>query len=189
MGTIIYISGGARSGKSSFAEKKALEHSNQVLYIATAIAFDKEMADRIRCHQERRPGHWQTIEAYKGLASCLQERTACLQQPPLLLLDCLTVMVTNILMEQKVADWDAVSPEEVGLLEKIVEKEVDEFLHFIKQYKGNTLIVSNELGMGLVPPSRLGRYFRDIQGRMNQKTAEAADQAYFLVSGLPLQLK
>lgn len=193
MGKIIFITGGARSGKSSFAEEMALKNAQDVLYIATALAFDREMEERIRIHKERRPANWQTLEAYKNLPERLREFTAggAVQkgQPPLLLFDCLTVMVTNILMEQEVPDWDKLSREDGALFEKIVEKEVDDFLTFCAGYPEKTLIVSNELGMGLVPPNPLGRYFRDVQGRMNQKVAKKAGEAYFLVSGLPVRLK
>lgn len=186
MSKITYVSGGARSGKSTFAEQYALANGNRVLYIATAVPFDAGMKDRIHKHKERRPDHWGTLEAYKGFKEALGGINGSYDT---LLFDCVTVMVTNLMLEDQSIDWDTITHSKVDQLEASIRQEFDELLNAIRESEMHLIIVSNELGMGIVPENRLSRLFRDIAGRMNQKIANAADEAYLIVSGQPLKLK
>jgi len=184
MGKIIYITGGARSGKSSLAEKIALTDYDTRTYLATAIPYDHEMKDRIKKHLLQRGTEWKTVEGYRSIPKLLEK----VEQNQVVLLDCLTNMMSNLLLDNHV-DWDMVKPEEVNKMENEILIEVEELLDYIKKSESDFIIVSNELGMGLVPPYPLGRYFRDISGRVNQKVASVSDEAYLVVSGLKLKLK
>ncbi|MCK5780042.1 MAG: bifunctional adenosylcobinamide kinase/adenosylcobinamide-phosphate guanylyltransferase [Psychrilyobacter sp.] len=184
MGKIIYITGGARSGKSSLAEKIALKEYETRTYLATAIPYDNEMENRIEKHLLQRGSDWLTIEGYRGIPKLLDGKV----ENQVVLLDCLTNMMSNLLLENNV-DWDMVKPNEVDLMETEIMNEIEELLDYIKKSKSDFIIVSNELGMGLVPPYPLGRHFRDISGRVNQKMARESKEAYLVVSGLKLKLK
>ncbi len=185
MGKIYYVSGGARSGKSSFAEKIAFDSQKNKIYIATAQAYDDEMQERVRLHKVQRGEEWVTIEAYKNLSSLLKEYT---EKENIVLLDCLTNLVTNFMLTLH-EDWDSVSKEKIAEIQQIIEDEICDLLAYIEKSSLDLIVVSNELGMGLVPAYPLGRHFRDIAGRMNQVVAEKADSASFIVSGLELKLK
>ncbi len=185
MGKIYYVSGGARSGKSSFAEKIAFDSQKNKIYIATAYVYDDEMQERVRLHKSQRGEDWITIEAYKNLSSLLKEYA---EEENIILLDCLTNLVTNFMLTLH-EDWDSVPKEKIAEIQKITENEIHDLLDFIKSSSLDLIVVSNELGMGLVPAYALGRHFRDIAGRMNQIVAENADSASFIVSGLELKLK
>lgn len=186
MGTIHLIVGGARSGKSTYAEKCAKAHSAQVLYLATATVTDADMAARIQKHRESRPQNWETIERYKGFELMnIEERFI---NAEVILLDCLTLMMTNLMFDEAI-DYDQTTPEVVNAVECKIWQEVSALLEVAKSNDKRLIIVSNEVGMGLVPPYRLGNYFRDIAGRMNQRVAEIADEVTFVAVGLPLKLK
>ncbi|AIS51523.1 bifunctional adenosylcobalamin biosynthesis protein CobU [Thermoanaerobacter kivui] len=181
---LIMVTGGARSGKSEFAEELALkEGGDNVLYIATSIPFDEEMKERIKRHKERRPPSWETKEAYKNLYEVISKSSA-----KVVLIDCLTVMITNFLMEVDLM-WEKANIEEIDKIESQIAAEVEKILKAKKVFKGDIILVTNEVGMGLVPEYKLGRIFRDIAGRMNKKVAEAADEVYLMVSGIPLKIK
>ena len=181
---IIYVTGGARSGKSRFAEKLA-EESKDKLYIATAILFDDEMKARAEKHKQDRGNSWKTFEGYRDLDKVII-KNRCKDS---ILLDCITTMVTNIMFEDGEKNWESIKTEEIEKLEKRVTAEIEKLLEEGKKFKGNLIIVSNEVGMGLVPEYPLGRHFRDIAGRVNQIIAEKADEVYFLVSGIPMKIK
>jgi adenosylcobinamide kinase/adenosylcobinamide-phosphate guanylyltransferase len=186
MSKIVYITGGARSGKSNFAEKQAMAFDPYVVYVATSLAIDQEMSERIAKHRARRPASWNTLEGYKNMEVLLE---GVKQDRKALILDCLTIMVSNIMLEEEF-DWDNISSERIEQVENRVVGEVEELLRAIRNRKLHTaFLVSNELGMGLVPPYKLGRAFRDIAGRVNQMVAGEADEAYLMVSGLPIRLK
>ena len=164
---IVYVTGGARSGKSRFAEAWAAKQSASVTYLATAQAFDDEMRERIERHRADRPAHWPTLEEPLNVPQALAELQG------VILLDCLSLWVSNLLL----ADL-----EDAAILER-----VDALL---AQANSKTLIlVSNEVGSGIVPDNALARRYRDLLGWANQRAAAAADEAYVLVSGLPLRLK
>lgn len=187
MGRLIYITGGARSGKSSFAESKVLKFKEEKIYLATSIPFDNEMKDRIKKHQYQRENlNWKTIEGYKNIVSLLDSYK---EKEVVILLDCLTNLVSNNMILEKEIDWDKILPEEADKIEKEIEKEIKSIIEFVKKNKVSMVVVTNEIGMGLVPPYPLGRYFRDICGRMNQLMAKEADEAYFIVSGLEVKIK
>ncbi len=185
MGKIIYVTGGARSGKSSFAES-LLEEFDNVLYIATAIPFDDEMKDRVKIHRERRKSSWQTLEAYRDFSEGINERGRGMDA---LLFDCVTIMVTNLMLSDFDIDWDSADQQSVHRIEEHVMNHTDELITALKDFNGISVIVSNELGMGLVPPTPLGRHYRDIAGRANQRIAQASDEAYLVVSGIPVRIK
>ena len=185
MGRLILVTGGARSGKSSFAEETVRSVGDNVLYIATATAFDDEMKERIYRHRQQRPASWETLEAFRGLGSILP---GLLPGRDAVLLDCITVMVSNIMLE-KAMDWEGLSVQDINDAEKEVSEQIGELLQVIGSTGVPIVLVTNELGMGVVPPTALGRAVRDIAGRVNQQLARAADEVYLCVSGIPVRIK
>ena len=176
--------GGARSGKSSLAEKIAAEEGGDaVLYVATAEAGDEEMADRIARHQAARPESWRTLETPTGDGPAIKQAW---QGEAVVLLDCITLLVTNLLPGGVGFEQVAVQVEEY---ERVVLAEIEALLEVVGETEAHFLVVSNEVGMGLVPPYELGRAYRDILGRANRVLAEAADEVFFLVAGIPMQIK
>ncbi|MGL5088212.1 MAG: bifunctional adenosylcobinamide kinase/adenosylcobinamide-phosphate guanylyltransferase [Cetobacterium sp.] len=186
MGRITYVTGGARSGKSYFAEKKVFETKKERIYIATALSFDDEMKERVYLHKLQRGEDWITIEGYKNIIKLLEKYR---ETDKIILLDCLTNLVSNNMIMDREIDWDKLSQKEVFKIENEIKREVQKLIKFIKESKLDMVIVSNEVGMGLVPSYPLGRYFRDIGGRINQLVAKESDEAYLIVSGLELKLK
>lgn len=187
---MILVIGGARSGKSTFAEDKAraiqAEKGGNVLYIATSIAFDDDMRFRIAKHREARPSTWLTLEQYKGFENleASQDFAAC----DTVLIDCMTLMVSNLLLEQDV-DFDHVKYDTISEIERMIVNEVEVLIKMCHDYGKQFVVVSNEVGLGVVPPYRLGGIFRDIAGRINQKIAREADEVYLLTAGIPLKIK
>lgn len=164
------ILGGARSGKSSLAEQLA-KVSDQVTYVATATAFDAEMTERITRHQHQRPKDWQLIECPLLLSDALTKLSGSGQT---VLVDCLTLWLNNQLYHQ---------PEQDFTLAR------QQLAEAVMQFEGELLLVSNEVGMGLVPIGELNRLFVDQQGWLNQQLATVCDQVIFVAAGLPLYLK
>ncbi len=185
MGKIIYISGGARSGKSIFAENICKDLSENVSYIATTEVFDEEMKDRVKKHKAQRPKSWETYEVYKNLDKTIQKIS---KNSDTALLDCLTVMVNNLIFHGD-TDIETTSYEQIDKLEKSISDEITKLLHMARSCNINLIIVSNEIGMGIVPENKLSRIYRDIIGRANQKCAAESDEAYFVVSGIALKIK
>lgn len=186
MGKAILITGGARSGKSSYAEKLAKELGGRILYIATSIPFDDEMKSRVKKHRESRPSEWDTHEGYRGLGRVIAEKGSGYS---VILLDCITVMVTNLLLEHPGMDYENACYEDFEEVEKEIRKETEELLEGISRSEATVIMVTNELGSGIVPENLLGRVFRDIAGRVNQYVAERCDEVYVTICGLPLKLK
>lgn len=187
MGRIIYFTGGSRSGKSRHAEQYIIDKNyKDKIYLATAIIFDDEMRARVAKHKEQRGENWITIEGYKNAVELIKPY---IKKNGVILLDCLTNMVTNLMIMEKEYDWDHIPNEELTSIENNIKKEVEELLEYIKSSDQDIVIVSNEIGMGIVPAYALGRHFRDICGRMNQIAAAKADEAYFVVSGIKMKLK
>lgn len=182
MSQIILITGGARSGKSSYAEK-LLTGSDDVLYIATAVRTDAEMEERIKHHIESRNALWTTHEGYRDL-------DAVLSQTPhsYVLLDCVTNMISNLLFYGS-DNPEEMTPVEVDQLYVGVQAEFEKLLTAARQYNKTLILVSNEVGMGLISEYKLGRIFVDFAGFVNQYIAREADTVCFMVSGLPLALK
>ncbi|MGL4449673.1 MAG: bifunctional adenosylcobinamide kinase/adenosylcobinamide-phosphate guanylyltransferase [Sarcina sp.] len=182
---MILVLGGARSGKSTFAEKKALEKKikldTNVIYVATSIGFDADMKDRINKHRQSRDTSWITLEKYKDFN--LNDKD---EKCNVVLLDCLTLMVSNLILESNY-NFDEITPKEVDEIEKNIEDEVMKFLDVFKDKE--LIIVSNEVGLGLVPVYKLGAVFRDISGRMNQIIAKKASEVYFMTAGMEMRIK
>ncbi len=167
--TVELIIGGARSGKSAHALKLAEAASKQCVFIATAEALDDEMAKRIARHQAERGAYWKTVEAPLALCETIE---AYATEANVCLVDCLTLWLSNLMH----ADCD-------------IEVETDLLVTCLQQASGRIVLVSNEVGMGLVPEHPLGRRFRDAQGRLNQRIAGVSDRVEFVAAGLPLTLK
>ena len=184
--SLTFVIGGARSGKSTFAELKAKEYSEKVLYIATAAVTDEAMADRVKKHREQRPAFWQTLEMYSDFKTLINK--AEFNQSEVVLLDCITTMIGNYMVESKL-DFDVCSIEEVNILENKITEEVFSLINVCKENNKKLIIVSNETGMGLVPSYYMGNYFRDISGRINNKIGVQAEHMYFIFSGIPIKLK
>ena len=180
---IILCSGGARSGKSEFAERLALATAGRKAYVATGQAFDEEMIDRIKKHQERRGEIWNNFEVPLHLA---KEWKNISQSADVILIDCLTMFTTNHMM----AHGSIQGQQDANQLEATVLTELEILLGSIKSCEGKTVIfVTNEIGLGIVPDNKLARYFRDIAGRVNRTVATAADKLYLTISGVTIELK
>ena len=194
MAKIVLVTGGARSGKSAFAEER-LADRERVCYIATGLprGEDPEWQERIRLHQERRPASWTTQEQYAGLADWLRE-----QSHPVYLLDCATLLTSNSLFDLiaqhfpdklELTEENFLSRQEQSFLLQLLEDEWQELLSTIRQIDSECWIVTDEVGLGIVPETRLGRFFRDVQGKINQLIAKEASEAYLVICGLAQQLK
>lgn len=173
------ILGGARSGKSSYAEQAASRLGGRVLYVATAQPGDEEMTARIAAHQAARPANWETLEAASRVGQAIE---AWPGQPDVILVDCLTLLASNVLLE--LGDLA-----EQAAADSALDAEISGLLDAQRARPARWLIVSNEVGLGLVPPYPLGRVYRDALGRANQRLAAAADNVLFMVAGLPLVVK
>ena len=171
MSKITLILGGARSGKSSYALGLAMKYK-KVAFIATCLGLDKEMQERIRLHKESRPKHWKTFEEPRDLARLIGKLGNGFD---CILIDCLTLLVSNLILSK-------------NSQEQILEK-IEELLAVLSKKKAKVIMVSNEVGLGLVPVNKLGRDFRDIAGRVNQMVARNADKVFFIVAGIPLKIK
>lgn len=169
---IIIITGGCRSGKSQYALDYANRHFHRKLYLATCEALDEEMVRRVENHKRLRGPEWLTIEEPIEI---VDQMIRCGDDVEVILLDCLTLWLSNLLLK---GDNDL----------KIME-ETERLVHTLKESRTSVIIVSNEVGMGIVPADPLGRRFRDLSGMSNQKITEEADTVVFMVSGLPIFLK
>jgi adenosylcobinamide kinase/adenosylcobinamide-phosphate guanylyltransferase len=174
---ITLILGGARSGKSNYAETLAAQLGHDVLYVATAEAGDGEMATRIENHRRSRPQHWRTLEAPLNVGAALAQ----VEPPEVLLLDCLTLLASNLVLK--------LENEPLSAVEQAALAEVDALVAAQRRLDVPLLVVSNEVGLGLVPPYSLGRVYRDVLGRANQHLAAQAQRVLFMVAGLPMTVK
>jgi adenosylcobinamide kinase/adenosylcobinamide-phosphate guanylyltransferase len=172
------ILGGARSGKSSLAVARARASGRPVAFIVTATASDDEMRKRIAKHRSERPAAWTTLEAPVELAAALRELG---QRDVFIVVDCLTLWIANVLFRAAGESFELDEPgwarRRAGLIEAL------------SQYRGDAVLVSNEVGLGIVPESMPARRFRDEQGRLNQELAVLCDRVTFVAAGLPLSLK
>lgn len=169
-----FIIGGARSGKSSFALKKAEEIGRKRLYIATAQPLDDEMRQRIESHKRGRGRGWDTTEEPVDIAKVVKDGG---KRYDVMVIDCLTLWLSNLIEE-----GDGTGGENL-------KKRLDDLIDASKISKAHVIIVSNEIGLGIVPENRLARGFRDLEGMVNQRVAQAASEVYFVVSGIPMRLK
>lgn len=181
--TIILCSGGARSGKSEFAEQLALSLKGRKAYVATGQAFDDEMKDRIKKHQLRRGKEWITFEIPLYLHKNWEQIK---NVSDVILIDCLTMFTSNHLF----AHGDINTQEDFNRIESIILEELRLLLQEINNSNDKTVIfVTNEIGLGIVPENKLARYFRDITGRVNREVASAANKMYLTISGVTIELK
>ncbi len=185
MGRVILVTGGARSGKSSFAEELIAGLGQEIAYIATARAFDAEMEDRIAKHRRQRPSSWQTFESPTDPSQVVAAQG---NRVDALLLDCLTVMITNRILAHAI-DWDPPHVEQLNEIEADILSEIQALLTITAESSADLVAVSNEVGYGIVPISPLSRFFRDCAGRVNQRMAAAADEVYLVVAGIPVCIK
>ncbi|HEY0208191.1 bifunctional adenosylcobinamide kinase/adenosylcobinamide-phosphate guanylyltransferase [Acerihabitans sp.] len=181
---MMLVTGGARSGKSRLAESLAAGHGGTVLYIATARVTDDEMALRVEKHRADRPAHWLTWEGHRNLDRVIRDHADRVEG---VLLECVTTLITNLLFDQAGAtppeamDFTAIEDHIAGQIEALITACADA--------RCRVVLVTNELGMGIVPENLLARRFRDIAGRVNQRLAAAADDVWLVVSGIPLPIK
>ena len=181
--TFTLILGGARSGKSTYAEMLASKLGQRVLYVATAQALDEEMRVRVAAHQSRRARDWITLEVPRNVGAAIRELPD-VGATDVVLLDCLTLLVSNVLLS---GVPDAPEPD-VDRAWAGVQAEVESLLEVHQDLGVHLIVVSNEVGLGIVPPYSLGRTYRDCLGRANQLLARVADQVILMVAGLPVDL-
>ncbi len=185
---VTLILGGARSGKSTWAERLAARSGRSVIYLATATAGDDEMAGRIAAHRRARPASWRTVEAPDQLARALRAHA---RSGEVVLVDCLTLWVSNAILGRTAdgAQAEAVTADEWALIEADLVTATKDFLDTARALDSSLILVSNEVGMGLVPPFPLGRRFRDSLGRINQLVASQADSVVLMIAGLPVDVR
>lgn len=180
MGELSFVTGGARSGKSRFAERLARESGRPLVYLVTMVASDEELAARIEAHRRDRPADACTIEAPRDPVGAFAEA----DDASCVLLDCLSLWVSNRLIEL----GETPALDEVAALDAALDDEAERLVALARRREGETIVVTNEVGAGLVPEYPLGRHYRDLLGRVNQRVAAAADRAWLMVAGRPLLL-
>lgn len=186
MSQTFLILGGARSGKSSFAEDIAEKlGKNEVVYLATAQALDQEMEDRIKYHQKQRPKEWKTVEEPIEVKEAVEN----IGRGKTILMDCLTLYISNIILKKEGLNDKKNNLQQEVNIEKEIIGEIKEIINTAKVKKMNLIIVSNQVGQGVVPNNELGRLFRDIAGRANQFVAHKVDRVFLMVAGFPIDIK
>jgi len=200
--SFILILGGARSGKSRFAQQMAKGLGEKVLFVATGQPLDEEMASRIEEHKRIRPRNWRTLEIDVKVGQRLEGQIG---GAGIVLLDCLSLLVSNVILtpslplslraeRSNLLALRVNSVKNLGKIdsteaEKRVMDEIEELIECINKHKGTFIVVSNEVGLGLVPENKLGRLYRDLLGKANQLLAQHADEVYFMASGIPVKIK
>jgi adenosylcobinamide kinase/adenosylcobinamide-phosphate guanylyltransferase len=179
MSKITLILGGARSGKSSYAQSLAEDTGKSVTFLATAQALDEEMSTRIQKHRAERRADWETLEVSLDIASHVQRLKS-----DVVILDCMTLLVSNLVMQFVKDDLVEEAPFKLA-----VEKEVEGLIAAMRKQEQNWIIISNEVGLGLVPPYQMGRVYRDWLGWANQRLAREADKVILMVAGIPMVIK
>jgi len=170
---LLFITGGARSGKSHFAQKLAEGIKGRKVFLATAQALDEDMKSRIEKHKEERSSEWDTIEEAYNLNSAIK---SCKGRYEVIVIDCLTMWISNLLTQNRFNQSD-------------ILREVKDLLINCNLTQGTIIIVSNEVGLGIVPANSLSRLFRDIVGRVHQEIASIADEVYLIIAGIPMKIK
>lgn len=194
MSEFTFITGGARSGKSSFAERLAAKDKRPVIYIATAQVWDKEMAIRVKKHQEQRPASWRLIEEPLNIRETL---TLLKDEEAVILLDCVTLWLTNMLLAEQAEQADqgdeSDEDEQGSQIYKHIEPKilaiVKDIARLAQEIKPKVIFVSNEVGQGIVPENPLARAYRDLAGRSNQILARSAENVYMVIAGFPIDVK
>lgn len=179
----ILITGGVRSGKSHFAQEFAQKLGKTVLFVATAEAGDEEMRQRIKEHRRSRPATWRTLEATTHIGNQISQNIGTAQ---VVIIDCITLLISNVFGQCLNGSDEQIN---ATLAEEMVTGEVKELLECIDHTNATFIIVTNEVGMGLVPTNKMGRLYRDLLGKANQLLAQCADEIYLMVAGLPLKIK
>lgn len=172
MKEIILVTGGSRSGKSRFALEAAEKISGNRIFMATCQAKDREMAERIAKHKAERDGSWLTLEVPVKISESMAENYAAAD---VILIDCLTLWISNLFGENDDAGW--------------LEQKVQEMVDTLKEAPCTVVLVTNEVGMGIVPENEMARKFRDISGLAGQRIAKAADRVIWMVAGIPVMIK
>ena len=179
----ILITGGARSGKSRFAQSLAAESSKPVLFVATAEAGDEEMRLRIEEHRRSRPSDWTTLEVTRDVAKAIARQIGAAQ---LVIVDCITMLVSNVMGYHAGCGGGQIDDSLAG---KEVVTEINRLIEMMKRLDAGFIMVTNEVGGGLVPDNEMGRLYRDLLGKANQLLAQQADEVYLMVAGLPVLVK
>lgn len=177
----ILIIGGIRSGKSRFAQELALKLGKPVLFVATAEAGDEEMRRRIGEHQRARPSDWSTLEVTAHVGSQISRK---LGRARVVIIDCITLLISNLF-----GQYGDSEPIDASLIEPKLIAEINELIECITRTDASFVMVTNEVGTGVVPPNQLGRLYRDWLGKVNQMLAQVADEVYLMVAGLPVPIK
>lgn len=185
MSKIILVTGGARSGKSNFSESLCKDRNNKTAYIATSIPFDNEMKDRVKKHQNSRPSEWKTYEKFKDIHSIIKDIS---KEHETVILDCITLLVNNLMFDSDI-DVDSADTYEINALELYIKSQVEKLLEEVEKTDLYFVMVTNEIGMGIVPGNKLTRVYSDIVGRVNQLIAKKSDEVHFVVSGIPMKIK
>lgn len=195
MAQFTLVTGGARSGKSRFAELLAAQVKGPVIYIATAQIWDKEMAQRVKKHRQQRPASWRLIEEPRNIRDNLLQLK---EEKGVILLDCVTLWLSNLLLASQAEQTESeiqteltasAAPPDLNKVESQILAAVREVAQLAQVIKPFVIFVTNEVGQGIVPENPLARAYRDIAGRSNQILAESADHVYLVVAGLPLEIK
>ncbi len=173
---IVLVLGGARSGKSHFAQQLAAKLSDKVLFVATAEPLDDEMQARISEHQKARPETWRTLEMPTGIGKGLAKQIG---EAEVVIIDCITMLISNRFSKE--LDYSE--------SERLVTVEIDELVACLRNVSASFVIVSNEVGMGLVPETKLGRVYRDLLGKANQLIVQHSSKVYLMIAGIPIAMK
>ena len=175
--SMTFILGGARSGKSRFAQELAARLNKRVLFVATCEPLDEEMNARVKAHRRSRPRNWKTLEVPTDIAKAMRGK---ISDAEVVIIDCMTLLVSNLMGTENI---------DAETLEKKVAAELEELVAFIQKTMAHFIVVSNEVGLGVVPAYPAGRLYRDALGMANQMLAKNADEVYFMVAGIPILLK
>lgn len=178
--------GGARSGKSSYAEELAKSIGGKVVFVATAEAGDEEMKTRILRHQQARPAEWGLIEASLQVGEKISAHGS---SAGVVILDCITLLVNNIMCKYMLAHGDELTGEAADYLDAEVKKEINGIINAMKKTGASFIVVTNDVGAGLIPPNAMARIYRDLLGRANQMLGAYVEYVYLMVAGLPMQVK